>query len=125
MNCEKNQRKWLKKLKNVIANCRELTRNSQPVRNKNRENTRKKKTITHIRQYLHGSAICLHLWNCRDFTIIKEKIYKCGSIVFQSLKNDNNNKTLITKNGFYILRSGLGLSAQASTPWTKSQKISH
>ena len=29
--------------------------------------------ITHTRQYLHGSAICLRLWSCRDFTIIKEK----------------------------------------------------
>ena len=39
---------------------------------------KEKKIITRIRQYLHGSEICLHPWNCKDFTIIKEKIYKCG-----------------------------------------------
>ena len=35
----------------------------------------KKKTITRTKKYLHGSAICLHPRNCKDFTIIKE-IYK-------------------------------------------------
>ena len=29
--------------------------------------------ITRTRQYLRGSAICLRLRSCRDFTIIKEK----------------------------------------------------
>ena len=54
--------------------CRELTQNSQLVRNKNRENTRqRKKIITCTRQYLHGSAIYLHSQSCRDFTIIREK----------------------------------------------------
>ena len=56
----------------VLHKCRELTRNSQPVRDKNRENTTKK-TITRTRQYLRGSVICLHSWSCSDFTIIKEK----------------------------------------------------
>ena len=83
----------------AVQECRELTQNSQPVRNKNRENTRQRKTITRTRQYLYGSAFYLHSWSCKDFTIIKEK-YKCGNIVFQSLKNNNNNKTLITKTRF-------------------------
>ena len=39
--------------------CRELTRNSQLMRNKNRENTRQRKTITRTRQYLCDSVICL------------------------------------------------------------------
>ena len=56
----------------VLHKYRELTRNSQPVRDKNRENTTKK-TITRTRQYLRGSVICLHSWSCSDFTIIKEK----------------------------------------------------
>ena len=73
-----------------------LTRNSQPLRNKNRENTcqrkkKRKKKITCTRQYLRGLAICLLPRSCRDFTIIKEK-YKCGSTVFQSFKNNNNKK---------------------------------
>ena len=32
-----------------------------------------KKTITHTRQYLRGSTICLHPRNCKDFTIIREE----------------------------------------------------
>ena len=56
----------------VLHKCRELTQNSQPVRDKNRENTTKK-TITRTRQYLRDSVICLHSWSGSDFTIIKEK----------------------------------------------------
>ena len=47
--------------------------NSQLVRNKNRENTPQRKTITRTRQYLRGSAICLRPRNCRDITIIREE----------------------------------------------------
>ena len=51
-----------------------INSNSQPVRSKkNRQNTRQRKTIILLRQYLRGSAICLHPRSCRDFTIIKEK----------------------------------------------------
>ena len=78
-----------------------LIRNSQLVKNKNRENTRQRKTITRTRQYLRDSTICLRPRSCRDFTIIREK-YKCSSTMFQSLKN--NNKTLITKAAFSTSR---------------------
>ena len=65
-----------------VANkeCRELTQNSQLVRNKkNRENTRQRKTITRTKQYLRDSAIYLRPWSCRDFIIIREKKNtKCG-----------------------------------------------
>ena len=64
------------------TSCRELTRNSQLVRNKNKENTRQRKTITHTRQYLRGSKICLRPQSCKDFTIIREKNTKCGYSVF-------------------------------------------
>ena len=60
---------------------------------------KKKKKITHTRQYLRGSAICIHPWSCRDFTIIREKLQSAAT-VFHSLKNDNNNKTLIIKKRF-------------------------
>ena len=69
------------------TSCRELTWNSQPVRSKNRENTRQRKIITCTKQYLRGLAICLHPRSCRDFIIIKEKNTKRGCIVFLSLKN--------------------------------------
>ena len=66
-----NYIRHLQKLKHIRLCCRELKRNSQPVRNKKiRENTCQRKTITRIRQYLRGSAICLRLWSCRDFTMI-------------------------------------------------------
>ena len=39
---------------------------------KNRENTRQRKTITRIRQYLHGSVIYLRSRSYRDITIIRE-----------------------------------------------------
>ena len=103
----------------AVQECRELTQIPNLWETKNRENTRQWKTITRTRQYLRGSAICLCLRSCKDFTIIKEK-YKCGNIVFQSLKNNNNNKTLITKNGFYILRTGFTMGykmGQKIFPW--------
>ena len=82
-----------------------LTRNSQHVRNKkNRENTcqerKNKKTITRIRQYLRGSAICLRPQSCRDFTIIRKK-YKVRLQFFSfSRMTTTIEQTLITKNGF-------------------------
>jgi len=80
--------------------------------------------------------------------------YKVQLQCFTLSQDDNNNKTLITKNGFYIIHtgftmgyktgqkffpgalpqtpkrlvyehSGLGLSTHASAPWTKLQKIFH
>ena len=40
---------------------------------KNRENTRQRKTITRIRQYLRGLAICLCPRSYRDITIIRKE----------------------------------------------------
>ena len=42
------------------------------MRCKNRENICTKEN-NHIRQYLRGLAICQHPWNCKGFTIHKEK----------------------------------------------------
>ena len=119
------------------TSCRESTRNSQTCeKKKNKENTCQRKIITRTRQYLRGSAICLRPWGRRNFIIIREK-YKCGSTVFLSLKATST--TLIIKVAFSISctqdsqwaiklaknlwlvheRYGLGLSAQASTPWTE------
>ena len=41
---------------------------------KNRENTRKKKTITHTRQYLRGLTICLHPQSVLKLCIKIDKI---------------------------------------------------
>ena len=92
------------------CNCREFNPKSQLVRNKkkkNRENTRQRKTITRTRQYLRSSAICLHPRSCRDFTIIREK-YKVRLQIFSLSKNTATPplKTLITKVGFYIYKTG-------------------
>ena len=38
------------------------------MRKKKKRKHTPKKTITHTRQYLHDSAICLHSRSCRDFT---------------------------------------------------------
>ena len=85
--------------------------NSQPVRKKNREDTRQRKTMTRTRQYLRGSAICLHPQSCKDFTIIREeyRVQNCGYNLFFSLikntatplnKNPNHLKSVpIYKNG--------------------------
>ena len=82
------------------TSCRELARNSQPVRNKNRENTRQRKTITRTRQYLRGSAICLRPRSYRNFTIIKEKIQNAATVFLLSRKlqqpNPNNQNTFST-----------------------------
>ena len=122
--------------------------NSQPVRNKKIEkNTCKRKTITRTKQYLRGSAICLHPRNCRDITIIKEEYRVLISATIFSLCIKLGNNTTI-KNPNYKRRFhnglngpksfsrecypqtpkrlvherfGLGLLAQAFAPWTKSQ----
>ena len=97
-------------LSHLVGN---LTKKFQPMRNKtNRENTRQRKqshaqdNIYVVRQF----AICLRLRSCKDFTIIRKK-YKMLLQCFSLSKNDNNdnNKTLITKNVFYILRTGPSL----------------
>ena len=44
-----------------------------------------KKTITRTKQYLRGSAICLRLRSCKDFTIIREEEKyntRCGYNIF-------------------------------------------
>ena len=53
--------------------CRELNRIPNPWETKIRENTRQRKTITHTRQYLRGSAIYLRPRSCKDLTIIREE----------------------------------------------------
>ena len=107
------------------TSCRELTRNSQPMRNKNKENTCQRKTITCTRQYLRGSAICLRPQSCRDFTIIKEKNTKCGNTIFLSQKttitNPNHQNCV-----FYILRIGFTMGYKMGQKnFPKPQKISH
>ena len=115
----------------------------------NREKTNakeKKKTITHTRQYLRGLAICLRPRSYKDFTIIREeyRIQDAATIFSLTLKHGNttHNKNLITQSRFLYKngpkkisrglcpqtpkrlvhkRSDLGLSAQASAPWTKPQ----
>ena len=73
----------------------------------------KEKKIIRTRQYLHGSAICLRSRSCRNFTIIREKNTKCGSIVFFSLKNYIK-KTLITKTTVSI---SCAQDSQWATAW--------
>ena len=93
-----------KEIKNFVSSplCRELTRNSQPMRNKNKENTCQRKTIIRTKQYLRGLAICLHLQSCKNFTIIRKK-YKCDSTMFQSLKTTITNPNYKSR-VFYLLR---------------------
>ena len=125
---------------------RELNQIPNLWETKNRENTRQRKTITHTRQYLRGSAICLRPQSCRDFTIIKEeyRVQDAATIFSLTLKHGNttHNKTLITQSRFQYKNgpkkfsrgrcprtpkrlvhehSDLGLSAQASALWTKPQ----
>ena len=100
--------------------CRELNPNPQYVRKKkkkkNRENTCQRKTITHTRQYLCGSTICLRPRSCRDFTIIREE-YKVRLQYFllsQKHGNNTHNKTLITKLRFRLGPPLHGLSLSKS-----------
>ena len=76
------------------------------------ENTRQRKK-SHAQDNIYvvrKFAICLRPRSCKNFTIIREK-YKMLLQCFSLSKNDNNdnNKTLITKNIFYILRTGPSL----------------
>ena len=68
---------------------------------KNRENTRQRKTVTCTRQYLRDSAICLRPRSYRDFTIIREKEIQDVVSIFSLTQKHVNNliKTLITKVG--------------------------
>ena len=72
------------------------------MRNKNRKNTCQRKTITHIRQYLRSSAICLRPRNCRDFTIIREKfkVWQYSFSLSQKLQWQNPNHQSYV---FYIM----------------------
>ena len=99
--------------------------NSQLVRKKKKKAP--KKTITHTRQYLRGSAICLRPQSCKDFTIIREE-YKNAATVFslylQKHGNNTHNKTLITKLRFLHKRAQKNFSRatlRPSAPWTKPQ----
>ena len=78
---------------------------------KQRKHTPKKKSHAQDNIYVvRKFAICLRPRSCKNFTIIREK-YKMLLQCFSLSKNDNNdnNKTLITKNVFYILRTGPSL----------------
>ena len=103
LNCLPNKFNWCINFHTQL--CRELTQNSQLVRNKNRENTRQRKIIICTRQYLHGSAICLCPRSCRDFTIIREK-YKVRqysvSCISKTITTNPNHHNCV----FYILRIG-------------------
>ena len=90
--------------------CRELTRNSQLVRNqKNRENTRQGKTITRTRQYLYGSAICLRIQQPSQVKKKKKKKKSwqkiCHKLSFIILK-ENNVYFLDSKLSFYDKNCG-------------------
>ena len=83
--------------------CRELTRNSQPMRKKKRKKKKKEKEKTHVKEkqlhvqdniYMVRQCLCPR--SCRDFTIIREKYKMRQYSFFFPLKNYNN-KTLITK----------------------------
>ena len=101
----------------------------RPIRCKNREKYMpKKKKITHKTVFTWFSKLPMST-ELQGFYYSQEKILS-AALQFFSLKNDI--KTLISKTTlFYILRTGftmgygLSLLAQASSPWTKSQKISH
>ena len=63
-----------------------------------------KKSIKRTRQYLCGSAICLHSRSCRDFTIIREeyRVQHAATIFSLHIKTRHRHhtkKTLITKGG--------------------------
>ena len=89
--------------------------NSQPMRNKNRENTPQRKTITRTRQYLRGSAICLRPRSCMDITIIREEYIVAHSATIFSLYIKHGNNTTL-KNPNYKRWFHNGLSAQAFAP---------
>ena len=74
------------------------------MRNKNKENTRQRKTITRTRQYLRGSAICLHPQSCRNFTIIREKI-QSATVQFFSLSKTTTTNPNHQNYVFYILHT--------------------
>ena len=87
--------------------------NFQPARNKNRENTRQRKTITRTRQYLCGSAICLRPRSCRDITIIREEYrVQLSTTIFSLYIKHGNNTTL--KNPNYKRRFHNGLNGPKS-----------
>ena len=69
------------------------------MKNKIEKTHAKEKIITRTKQYLRGSAICLHPRSCKDFTIIREKSTKCGNTVFFffSLSQRLHQETIITK----------------------------
>ena len=75
--------------------CRELTRNSQPMRKKKKkkekEKTHVKEKQIHVQDKIYMVRQCLCPRSCRDFTIIREK-YKIRQYNFFSLS-----KTTITK----------------------------
>ena len=121
--------------------CRELTRNSQTCDKQNRENTcQRKKNHTH-------KPIFTWFGNLPTFTELQEFHYYQGKVQSATVqyfslsrtittRNPNHQKTVLhsthkihngLQNGPKIVHecSGLGLSTQASAPWTKPQKISH
>ena len=111
--------------------CRELTPNSQPVIKKIEKTRAKEKQSPH-------KTIFMWFGNLPTFTELQGFHYYQGEIqsaatMFHSLsrrrqqqQNPNHQKWFLYPARRLIHEcSSLGLSAQASTPWTKFQKISH
>ena len=110
--------------------CRELNPNSQPLRNKKIEkNTRQRKKQLHAQDSIYVVRQFAYVHGIARISLLSEKNTKVRLQFFLSHKNTATTpQTLITNNRFLYNprrlvheRSSLGLSAQASTPWTKLQ----
>ena len=95
----------------IIHTCRELTRNSQPVRNKKKKKKQRKHTPKK-NNHMHKT---IFTWfgnlptstKLQRFYYYQEKNTKCSySVSVSQNMTTTTNKTLITKNSFYILRTG-------------------
>ena len=54
------------------------------VRCKNKEKIYVKEN-NYTRQYLNGSAVCLHPWSCKNYIILKKSVIKNGNNIILSL----------------------------------------
>ena len=71
-----------KKKKMPLSMCRELTRNSQPVRNKNRENTRQRKKQSDAQDNIYVVRQFAYVHRVAGISLLSGKNTKCGGIVF-------------------------------------------
>ena len=122
-------KRWLVNI-DILKPCF-ISRISNLWETKIRKNICQRKTITRTRKYLGGSTICLRLRNCRDFTIIREKIQVRQYSVFSLSKNNNNKnpnhqKTFSTSCAqawAYRLKSPLYRLSLRKSPIKKSRNI--